>query len=114
MGAATIAIPTRWAEATFQIKELIEDYGRKSGVTIEVILTGELDPEQIYIFEDSLAPAERVICQNAVTEVSEYVNHRLSKDPWQARSDIMKELSAQLETVGEIVDRVLREREGEG
>jgi hypothetical protein len=58
MGAATIAIPTRWSEARLQIKQLIEDYGRKSGLTIDVILTGELDPEQIYIFEDSLAPAE--------------------------------------------------------
>ena len=79
MGAATIAIPTRWEEATFQIKQLIEEYARRSGETINVTLTGQLDAEQIYIVDDSLTPFEHQVCQNVVTELNEYVNHRLAQ-----------------------------------
>jgi hypothetical protein len=112
MGAATIALPTRWSEATLQIKQLIEKYGRRSGVTIDVILMGQLDREQqIYIVKDSLTSVERQVRQNAITEMNDYLNHTLSKDPWQASSDIMEQLQADLEAIGEIVEQALRGRE---
>jgi hypothetical protein len=109
MATATIAIPTRWEEATFQIEQFIKDYAQKSGVAFDVSLTGQLDTEQIYIFEDSLGPMERVVCQNAVSELSDYLNHRLSHDPWQARTDVMKQLEADIEKIGDLVEHGLRE-----
>lgn len=103
MGAVTIAIPTRWQEGTLQIKRLIEDYAQLSGVTIEVILTGERDPEKIYIVEDSLGAAERVVCDNAISELNDRLNHGLSEDPWQARTDAGRQLQADFDAIAEIV-----------
>jgi hypothetical protein len=110
MGAATISIPTRWEHATFQIKQFIEDQAQQFGVTFGVILTGQWDSGQMYIMEDSLEPTERVVCQNAISAMNDRLNLELSKDAWQARTDLNEESRKQLEEIREIVERGLRER----
>ena len=114
MGAATIAIPTRWEKATFQIKQFIEEYAQQSGVTFDVILTGQLDSGEMYITEDSLASSERIVCQSAISAMSDWLNLKWSDDAWKARADLNEELRKELEEIRQIVDRALREREGEG
>jgi multimeric flavodoxin WrbA len=112
MGAATIAIPTRWEKATFQIKQFIEDQARQFDVRFEVILTGQWDAGQIYIIDDSLASSERVVCQNAISAMNDRLNLEWSDDAWQARRDLNEESRKQLEEIREIVERAVREREG--
>src|SRR5262249_18457311 len=114
MGYATIAIPTRWETATLQIKQFIEDQARESGVTFEIKLTGQWDEGQIYIVDNSLAPSERVVCQNAVSAMSDWLNLQWSDDAWKARLILTEEKRKQLDEIREIVERGLREREGEG
>ena len=114
MGAATIAIPTRWEKGAFQIKQFIEDQARQFDVNFEVKLTFQWDAGAIYIVDDdSLTSTERMVCQNAVSAMGDRLNLEWSDDVWKARKDVNEESRKQLDEIREIVDRALREREGE-
>jgi hypothetical protein len=114
MGAATIAIPARWEKGAFQIKQFIEDQARQFDVNFEVKLTFQWDAGAIYIVDDdSLTSTERMVCQNAVSAMNDRLNLEWSDDVWKARKDLNEESRKQLDEIREIVDRALREREGE-
>src|SRR6266446_6347955 len=97
MAAATIAVPTRWEKAAFQIKQFIEDQARQFDVNFEVILTGQWDPGEIYIVDDSLSSSERMVCQNAISAMNDRLNLEWSDDAWKARHDLNEESRRQLE-----------------
>lgn len=105
MNSATIAVPTRWQPAIYQIKQFVEHYAGSHGLAFDIVFTFQLDSGQMYITDDSLTEFERQVCQNAISAVSDQMNANLSEDVWQARSDLTKELHAQLREISDLVDR---------
>ncbi len=105
MNTATIAIPRRWEPAMLQIKRFVERYAELHNVHFRVVLTYQLDAGQIYLIDETLTQFERQVCENAISAISEQLNANLSKDPWQASSDVTAELQTQLREIGELIDR---------
>ena len=106
MNSVTIAVPTRWQPAVFQIKQFVEEYAASHNVNVSVTFAFQLDAGQIYITGDPLPPFEEQVCQNAVSALSDQLNANLSRDAWQARSDVTQELQQQLQEIGELIDSI--------
>jgi hypothetical protein len=104
MNTVTISIPARWEPAMLQIKRFVEEYARISGMQLSVTLTYELDPSQVYIVGGSLTSSERVVCQNAISEMSDYLNANLSRDAWHASSAINADLREQLDEIRRVIE----------
>jgi hypothetical protein len=103
--SVTIALPDRWQPAAFQIKQFVEKYAaghhRSSG---EVILAFQLDSGQIYVLDHSLGESELLACQNAVSALSNRLNAHLSKDAWQACTDVIAELEEEAKLLDELMN----------
>ena len=106
MNSVTIAVPTRWQPAIFQIKQFVEQYAASHNVHVSVTLTFQLDAGQIYITSDPLPPFEEQVCQNAVSALSDQLNANLSRDAWQARGDVTQELQEQLLQISDLIDSI--------
>jgi len=89
----------------FQMKRFVEEYARIHNVQFGVTLAFQSDPGQMYIVEYSLTPPERLVCQNAISAMSDQLNANLSKDPWQASANLTAELRRQLEEIRDLIDR---------
>jgi hypothetical protein len=106
--SVTIAIPTRWQPAAFQIKQFIEKYAASHHQSVgEVILAFQLDSGQVYVLEHSLLnESELLVCQNAVGALSTRLNANLSKDVWQGCQDVMTELEEEARLLDELMKSI--------
>lgn len=103
MSRATISIPNRWDQGAFQLKEFVEQYAKRHGVQFEVVLSPQLDANRMYLTDDTLTALERQVCENAISAVSDYLNH-VDTGIWRARHKLTEEHARQLKEISDLID----------
>ena len=99
MNKVTICIPEKWSKGVFQIKSWIEYYVTKSGDSLEISLTGQIDSHEIQVQENtSLNPRVLLVIQNAVSLINNEITHS-NIDEWKAKNVLQLDLHQNLEAI---------------
>ena len=106
MNTVTLAIPQRCQDGVAEIKRYVEESGKLWGMSFSVILTGELDPNAVYIVKDTLNPDERRTCENAINAFNNHLSANFSDDAWQASAGATEDERAFLKKFGAEFDKL--------